>query len=122
MEHPDHWPNVSDPRLLSVLQAQVVGALQDLHLCTESGLGHLAKVIELHPESELTAHVLAALTDLQRIDRVMQRLQNVVGSLEEWKNASREQSLGTPAWLDTLVGRYVMPEEREVVTRVLSDA
>jgi len=122
MDHSESWPNVGDPRLLAVLQAQVTGALQDLHLCTEDGLGHLAKIIELHPESKLTVHVLAALTDLQHIDRAMQRLHNVASSLDEWKRASSGQGLGAPTWVEALTGRYVMPEEREAVTWVLDDA
>lgn len=114
------WPTVSDPRLLAVLQAQIDGALQDLHLCTEDGLGHLARIIEFHPEDALTPHVLAALTDLQGIDRAMQRLQNVISSLDDWEKAC-EPTQSTPAWLQVLAGRYVMPEEREVVSRVLGN-
>ena len=116
------WPTVSDPRLLAVLQAQVVGALQDLHMCTEDGLNHLAQVVELHPDSELIPHVLSALTDLQRIDRAMQRMHNVVSSLDEWKRASDVRTHDTPTWTEALTGRYVMPEERETMNKVLRDA
>ncbi len=116
------WPTVSDPRLLAVLKAQVTGSLQDLRLCTDDGLGHLAKIIELHPDSELVPHVLSALTDLQRIDRAMQRLHNVVSSLDEWNRASGAQAHDAPSWIDALTGRYVMPEERETMNKVLSDA
>ena len=73
MQDSDHWPSVSDPRLLAVLQAQIEGALQDLHVSTEEGLGHLARIIESHPDSELVPHVLSALTELQGIDRAAQR-------------------------------------------------
>jgi len=116
------WPSVSDPRLLAVLQAQVVGALQDLHQCTDDGLNHLAQVIELHPDSELVPHVLSALTDLQRIDRAMQRLHNVASSLDEWKRATCVHAHDAPTWTDALTGRYVMPEEREAMNKVLTDA
>ena len=52
----------------------------------------------------------------------MQRLHNVVSSLDEWKRASSAQGLGAPTWVEALTGRYVMPEEREAVTWVLDDA
>lgn len=117
----DYWPSVSDSRLLEILQAQVVGAIQDLHFCTDDGLEHLAEIVKMHPDSELCTLVLAALTDLQRIDRVMQRLQNVANSLDEWRHSSSTPPPGKPVWLDVLTRRYVMPEEREVVAEVLAD-
>jgi hypothetical protein len=120
MERPEDWPNVSDPRLLAILREQVAGSLHDLRLCSEDGLDHLAKIIESHPHDALTTHVLSALTDLQRIDRVMQRLQNVISSLDEWEKSCDHARLDDPAWLEHLIQRYVMPEEREVVTRALS--
>lgn len=120
MHEADSWPIVSDSRLLAILQAQVTGALQDLNYCTDDGLEHLAKIIKMQPDSDLSNLVLAALTDLQRIDRVIQRLQNIANSLDEWRQSLGSPPLGRPTWLDSLTGRYVMPEEREVVAGVLN--
>lgn len=115
------WPQVEDVRLLRVLAEQVAGALRDLHHCSEDGLGHLARAMEMHPRSDMAPHILAALTDLQKIDRAMQRLKNVETSLSEWSQASVHggQERPEPAWAALLSSRYVMPDENVVLNRVL---
>lgn len=115
------WPAVGDARLLHVLQRQVAGALKNLHDCTEDGLGHLAKALEHHPNSEVTPHIMRALTDLQKIDRATQRLRNVSDSMAEWAEVARNQTDERPTWLDAVSARFVMPEEDVVLKQVLKD-
>ncbi|HKJ83030.1 MAG TPA: hypothetical protein VJ961_03300 [Mariprofundaceae bacterium] len=113
------WPSVSDARLVQVLQQQVAGALGNLHDCTEDGLGHLAKALDYHPDSEVTPHILRALTDLQKIDRAIQRLRNVADSMDEWSSASGDVPQDRPAWAEVMAERFVMPEEGSVLERIL---
>lgn len=115
------WPAVSDVRLLRVLEKQVSGALQDLHDCTEDGLGHLARVLEHHPDSVVTPHIMRALTDLQKIDRAAQRLRNVAYNLAEWADFTREKPYERPTWADAVSSRFVMPEESSALKQVLGD-
>jgi len=58
---------------------------------------------------------MAALTELQNIDRVMQRLNNVMSCLDEWSEATKDKPVGEATWKDTVHNRYVMEEERLVL-------
>ncbi len=120
------WPQVGDARILHALEKQVTGALRDLHTCTEDGFGHLEKALDRHPKSEVTPHIIQALTDLQKIDRATQRLQNVADSLDEWFGAecsgmSDAVSHGRPSWADAIAARFVMPEEKTVLRLALEE-
>jgi len=115
------WPAVSDARLLYVLESQVTGALEDLHVCTEDGLGHLEQALDKHPKSGVSPHIIRGLTDLQKIDRVTQRLRNVAESLAEWAGDTHKKIDDRPMWADAVADRFVMPEESAVLKQVLED-
>ncbi len=113
------WPALGDPRLLRLLRRQVAGALQDLNTCTEDGLGLLAQAMEQYPESVMMPHIMQALNELQKIDRVMQRLDNVVGSLSDWDATIQQRTHKPPTWIDAVSSRFVMPEEGAALRAVL---
>ncbi len=118
-DHVNVWPAVGDPRLLRVLEKQLIGALEDLHGCTEDGLGRLAQAMEQHPESVIIPHIMQALTELQKIDRVTQRLGNVVENLSDWAATIQQQTHEPPVWANAVSSRFVMPEEGAVLRSVL---
>ncbi len=120
-DHANVWPAVGDPRLLRVLEKQLIGALEDLHGCTEDGLGRLAQAMEQHPKSVIIPHIMQALTDLQKIDRVKQRLGNVVENLSDWAATIQQQTHEPPAWANAVSSHFVMPEEGAVLRSVLRD-
>ena len=109
------WPKDADPRLLRVLTKQVEGALHLLNESTESGLMKIMAVLEKEAGTEVEGDIMDALTDLQNIDRVSQRLHNVRSCLDEWSQATKDQDSGNPTWKETVEQRYVMEEERLVL-------
>jgi len=116
------WPRVADARLLHMLEAQMDGALACLRASTEDGLAHLEEAMKQHPKSETAPHIIRALTDLQNIDRAMQRLGNVRMTLDEWARDARRRPSGRPAWADAVAARFVMPEESSALTRMLEES
>ncbi|MDX8407404.1 MAG: hypothetical protein R8L58_03350, partial [Mariprofundaceae bacterium] len=112
---PEIWPKVADPRLLRVLTRQVEGALQLLNESTENGLIKISEVLEKEAGTEIEGDIMDALTELQNIDRVMQRLHNVRSCLDEWSQAVKDVDAGEPGWQQSVADRYVMEEERLVL-------
>lgn len=108
--------------MLAVLAGQVTGALEELHHCTREGLEYLSRGMELQPDSEISLHLLAALTELQKLDRVVQRLKNVESILLEWLHANegKQVKCEKPAWAEVLINRHVMPDEDAVLINVLA--
>ncbi|MDX8392020.1 MAG: hypothetical protein R8K53_05555, partial [Mariprofundaceae bacterium] len=109
------WPEVADKRLLTVLHKQVAGALELLNASTEDGLIKLTDAMDRDVEGVLAKDIIAALTDFQNIDRVMQRLRNVESSLSDWAIAQNGQAPAEAIWKDEVEKRYVMEEERQVL-------
>ncbi|MFQ5356195.1 MAG: hypothetical protein ACE5DY_06865 [Mariprofundaceae bacterium] len=109
------WPGVADYRLLRILQKQVSGALELLNTSTEDSLVKLSQAMDHDSSGELTDDIMGALTDLQNIDRVMQRLRNVESCLADWASASTDQKSDEMLWKGEVEKRYVMEEEREVL-------
>jgi len=109
------WPESADKRLLMVLKKQVEGALALLNASTEDGLIKLTDAMDRDVEGVLADDIMAALTDFQAIDRVMQRLKNVETCLNDWSDAQAEAQGGQPLWKDEVEKRYVMEEERQVL-------
>ncbi|RLL53066.1 hypothetical protein D8Y20_06110 [Mariprofundus sp. EBB-1] len=109
------WPTEADPRLLRVLSRQVEGALSLLNESTENGLIKLSEVLEKQAGTEVESDIMDALTELQNIDRVMQRLHNVRSCLDDWSKATKALGTGEASWKDEVAGRYVMEEERLVL-------
>ncbi len=109
------WPEVADHRLLSVLRKQISGALELLNTSTEEGLVKLSQAMDRDASGELTEDIMGALTDLQNIDRVMQRLRNVESCLADWASSCADQQSYESLWKDEVEKRYVMEEEREVL-------
>jgi len=105
------WPKVADKRLIKVLEKQVHGSLQLLEESAEDGLIKLTEILDLGVSSEVEDRIMAALTDLQNIDRVSQRMNNVKSCLQDWGNASPDAP-ATVTWKETVEKRYVMEEER----------
>jgi len=109
------WPKVADPRLLRVMTRQIEGSLQLLNESTENGLMKLSEVLEKNAGTEIEEDIMMALTELQNIDRVMQRLNNVRSCLDEWSQEVKDQDVGDANWKDSVSARYVMEEERLVL-------
>lgn len=109
------WPKDADSRLLRVLTRQVEGALSLLNESTENGLMKISEVLEKEAGTEVESDIMDALTELQNIDRVMQRLNNVRSCLDEWSQATKDQSTGEATWKEAVEQRYVMEEERRVL-------
>jgi len=111
------WPNVADKRLIKVLEKQVEGSVQLLEQSAEDGLIKLTEILDMEVGSEVEDRIMAALTDLQNIDRVSQRMNNVKSCLKDWGDAAPE---APPAvWKDAVEKRYVMEEERMVLKEEL---
>jgi len=109
------WPESADKRLLMVLKKQVEGALALLNASTEDGLIKLTDAMDRDVEGILADDIMAALTDFQAIDRVMQRLKNVETCLNDWGQAATAAKEGQPLWKNEVEKRYVMEEERQVL-------
>ncbi|MDQ6986727.1 MAG: hypothetical protein Q9M25_02855 [Mariprofundaceae bacterium] len=109
------WPQTADKRLLTVLHKQVAGALDLLNVSTEDGLIKLTDAMDRDVEGVLADDIMAALTDFQSIDRVMQRLRNVEACLSDWAIAQHAQAPAEVLWKDEVEKRYVMEEERQVL-------
>ncbi len=109
------WPKEADPRLLRILTKQVEGALNLLNESTEKGLMKMMEVLEKEAGTEVEGDIMDALTELQNIDRVSQRLHNVRSCLDEWSQATKDQGSGETTWKETVEQRYVMEEERLVL-------
>lgn len=105
------WPDTADARLLRVLRKQVGEALDLLGRSTEEGLVKLAEAMDKDESGAVSDDIMAALTDLQNVDRVMQRLRNVESCLADWAEAAPASS-GEPRWREAVESRYVMEEER----------
>jgi len=84
------WPKQVDKRLLRVLEKQVQGSVELLATSSEDGLVKLMDILEMGVTPEVEAKLMDALTDLQNIDRVSQRLNNVKSCLSEWAEAQPE--------------------------------
>ncbi len=108
------WPETADARLLRVLQKQVNEALELLSRSTEEGLVKLAGAMDKDESGAVSEDIMAALTDLQNVDRVMQRLRNVETCLADWAGAAPTPE-GEPRWREAVESRYVMEEERLVL-------
>ncbi len=112
------WPQVADRRLLRVLAGQLEGALALLKESSEDGLIKLSGALDEQPGEAVEFQIMEALTDLQNIDRVSQRLNNVRTCLSDWSEAA-EAGEGAPSWEEAVSKRYVMEEEREVLRKEL---
>jgi len=112
------WPQEADKRLLRVLSGQLEGALALLKDSSEDGLIKLSGALDEQPGEAVEFQIMEALTDLQNIDRVSQRLNNVRTCLADWSETAVAES-GDPAWKDVVSKRYVMEEEREVLRKEL---
>ncbi|MDQ6988312.1 MAG: hypothetical protein Q9M19_00395 [Mariprofundaceae bacterium] len=108
------WPKDADKRLIRVLQKQVQGALELLTESSEDGLIKLTEVLDLGVSAEVEEKIMNALTDLQNIDRVSQRLTNVQSCLSDWADAQADSS-SKALWQEEVSQRYVMEEERMVL-------
>ncbi|RMH50292.1 MAG: hypothetical protein D6682_07215 [Zetaproteobacteria bacterium] len=109
---------MADRRLLRVLAGQLEGALNLLKESSEDGLIKLSGALDEQPGEAVEFQIMEALTDLQNIDRVSQRLHNVRSCLADWaEHASAPE--GEAPWKDVVAARYVMEEEREVLRREL---
>jgi len=115
------WPQQADPQLLNVLQAQVDGSVQMLEQSSEEALVKLSEILDMDVEEAVIDKIMAALTDLQNIDRVSQRMHNVKYVLQDWAAASPYNG-GALAWEETVKNRYVMEEERLVLNDLLSSS
>jgi len=113
------WPQQADKRLLGVLQAQMDGSVQMLESSSEAGLEKLMGILDMDVGAEVEAKIMAALTDLQHIDRVSQRMKNVAYVLQDW-GAATPDSDRSPGWKETVHKRYVMEEERQALKDTLS--
>jgi len=111
------WPKVADKRLIKVLEKQVDGSVQLLEQSSEDGLIKLTEILDMGVSAEVEDRIMAALTDLQNIDRVSQRMNNVKSCLQDWGKAAQESP---PAvWKDAVEKRYVMEEERQALKEEL---
>ncbi len=108
------WPKQADKRLLRVLQKQVEGSVELLSSSSEDGLVKLMGILDMGVSAEVEAAIMDALTDLQNIDRVSQRLNNVKSCLDDWASAQPD-SAGMVLWEEEVSKRYVMEEERVVL-------
>jgi len=112
------WPQVADRRLLRVLAGQLEGALNLLKESSEDGLLKLSGALDEQPGDAVEFQIMEALTDLQNIDRVSQRLNNVRTCLTDWSETA-EPIEGDVHWKEVVSKRYVMEEEREVLRKEL---
>ncbi len=112
------WPKHADQRLLRVLKGQIEGSLALLHKSTDDGLAKLMDAMDQNPGGAVEGDILAALTDLQNIDRVMQRITNVMTTLDDWSKAT-DPVTGKPLWEEEVSKRYVMEEERQTLRKEL---
>ena len=108
------WPKQADKRLLRVLEKQVEGSVELLGASSEGGLMKLMEILEMGVSPEVEAKLMDALTDLQNIDRVSQRMNNVKTCLSEWAE-SRPDATEAAVWEEEVAKRYVMEEERLVL-------
>ena len=108
------WPKHADKRLLRVLQKQVQGSVELLSSSSEDGLVKLMSVLDMGVSGEVEAAIMDALTDLQNIDRVSQRLNNVASCLDDWASVQEDET-GAALWEEEVAKRYVMEEERVVL-------
>jgi len=115
------WPQQADPQLLNVLQAQVDGSVQMLEQSSEDALLKLSEILDMDVDEAVQDKIMAALTDLQNIDRVSQRMHNVKYVLQDWSNASPPTGCA-PGWIKAVKQSYVMEEERLVLKDVLSSS
>ncbi len=112
------WPQQADKRLLRVLKKQVGGSLELLNESCEEGLVKLTEVLDMGVSEEVEDLIMAALTDLQNIDRVSQRLNNVKSCLKDWSDHAPETAQAV-LWEAEVSQRYVMEEERMVLKEEL---
>ncbi len=108
------WPKQADKRLLRVLQKQIEGSVELLSKSSEDGLVKLMGILDMGVSPEVEAAIMDALTDLQNIDRVSQRLNNVKSCLDDWATARPDASEAV-LWEEEVSKRYVMEEERVVL-------
>ncbi|TLS67997.1 hypothetical protein FEF65_06020 [Mariprofundus erugo] len=112
------WPQTADRRLIKVLERQVEGSVSLLESSSEDGLIKLTQILDLGVSPEIEELIMAALTDLQNIDRVMQRLNNVKSCLQDWGSAA-PAAPASALWKSEVEKRYVMEEERTVLREEL---
>jgi len=112
------WPQQADKRLLRVLKKQVGGSLELLNESCEEGLVKLTEILDMGVSEDVEEKIMAALTDLQNIDRVSQRLNNVKSTLKDWSDHVPESSQAV-LWEEDVSQRYVMEEERMVLKEEL---
>jgi hypothetical protein len=108
------WPKQADKRLLRVLQKQIEGSVELLSSSSEEGLVKLMGILDMGVSPEVEAAIMDALTDLQNIDRVSQRLNNVKSCLDDWATAQPDTTAAA-LWEEEVSKRYVMEEERVVL-------
>ncbi len=108
------WPKQADKRLLRVLQKQIEGSVELLSSSSEEGLVKLMGILGMGVSPEVEAAIMDALADLQNIDRVSQRLNNVKSCLDDWATAQPDTT-GLVLWEEKVSKRYVMEEERLVL-------
>lgn len=108
------WPQQADKRLLRVLQKQIEGSVELLSSSSEEGLVKLMGILDMGVSPEVEAAIMDALTDLQNIDRVSQRLNNVKSCLDDWATAQPDATTAV-MWEEEVSKRYVMEEERVVL-------
>lgn len=116
------WPQVSDARLLELLERHIEGSLTVLQDRVEDGLGKLTDALDRHPVKEIEDDILAVFTDFQNIDRVVQRLGNVQKCLAQWRKSAVNGSGSNPAWAAEVASFYVMQEEHVTQGMVLRSA
>jgi hypothetical protein len=112
------WPQQADKRLLRVLKKQVGGSLELLNESCEEGLVKLTEILDMGVSEEVEELIMAALTDLQNIDRVSQRLNNVKSCLKDWSDHVPDSGQAA-LWEEEVSQRYVMEEERMVLKEEL---
>ncbi|MDX8382039.1 MAG: hypothetical protein R8M14_08010 [Ghiorsea sp.] len=108
------WPKQADKRLLRTLQKQVEGSVELLSNSSEEALIKLMGILDMGVSPEVEGAIMDALTDLQSIDRVSQRLNNVKSCLDDWATAQPDMT-GTALWEEEVSKRYVMEEEKVVL-------
>lgn len=122
--HPEMniWPQVSDVRLLELLDLQIEGSLDVLQMRVEDGLEKLTDALDRHPVPEIEGDILAVFTDFQNIDRVVQRLGNVRKCLLAWRESAHNETASdsNPAWAGAAAKLYVMQEEHITQNQVLN--
>jgi len=112
------WPQQADKRLLRVLKKQVGGSLELLNESCEEGLVKLTEILDMGVSEEVEDLIMAARTDLQNIDRVSQRLNNVKSCLKDWSDHVPDSGQAA-LWEEEVSQRYVMEEERMVLKEEL---